>query len=412
LNQEKLSSHSKPSTRDGRRTALILTWLLGGYTMIGPFSISTYMPFFPDIAASLETNLVEVQLSLSVYLVGFGAMMLLHGPLSDSYGRRPVILLGLLTYTLASVGAALATSIEQLFIFRAIQGLAAGAGSIVGRAIIRDRLEGPAAQRLLSQVTMIFALAPAFAPVVGGWLHNGFAWQSVFVLLAIFGLVQLIASYAYLPETLPENKRSPMHPVALGKRYGTVLKNKPFWLLSIAVSSNFAGFFLYIASAPAFILDHLGLEADQFGWLFIPTMSGVMLGGYLSGRLAKHIGPQTTARYGYGVMFLATALNLSYNLLLPPVIPWVILPIVLYTTGMALAMPSITLLTLDLFQTIRGMVSSLQGFIQTMFLAFVSGVAAPLLLGNGVNLAAGMLGFLALGYAAWFTFQRQQRAST
>jgi DHA1 family bicyclomycin/chloramphenicol resistance-like MFS transporter len=378
--------------------------------MLGPFSISTYMPFFPEVAASLEATVVEMQLSLSVYLAGFGFMMLFHGPLSDAYGRRPVILLGLLTYTLASIGAVFATAIEHLIVLRALQGLSVGAGSVVGRAIIRDRLTGHGAQRLLAQVTMIFSLAPAIAPVIGGWLHDFFPWESVFFFLALFGLLQLMTSFAYLPETLPKDKRSPMHPVALSRRYATTFKSKRFWLLSIAVSSNFAGFFLYIASAPAFILGYLELDADEFGWLFIPAMSGVMLGSYLSGRLAKRLGPETTVRYGYTVMFMAAALNLSYSLTLPPLVPWVILPVALYTTGMALAMPSMTILTLDLFASMRGMVSSLQGFIQTMFITFVSAVAAPLLQGIGLNLAVANVAFMGLGALAWWIYTRQARS--
>lgn len=185
------------------------------------------------------------------------------------------------------------------------------------------------------------------------------------------------------------------------KRYGVVIRNPRFWLLSLAISGNFAGFFLYIASAPVFILEYLQLEADQFGWLFIPAMAGVMLGSYLSGRLAKPLGARRTVRFGYSTMLLAVVLNLAYNLWLPPAVPWVIAPVVLYTTGMALAMPSITLLTLDLFQTMRGLVSSLQAFIQTLFITLVSGVVAPLLSGTGTSLAVGMFGFLLLGGAAW-----------
>lgn len=389
----------------GRLEPLMLTLLLGGYTMLGPFSISTYMPFFPELAAGLNATPLQIQQSLSVYLAAFSIMMLFHGPLSDAFGRRPVILVGLLTYTIASVGAALATSIEPLLLFRVLQGLSAGAGSVAGRAIIRDRLEGHEAQRLLSHVTMVFSLAPAFAPVIGGWLHNIFPWPSVFLFLALLGLIQLTASYAYLPETLPREKRESLHPIGLLKRYGAVTRHWHFWLLSLAISGNFAGFFLYIASAPAFILEYLQLDADQFGWLFIPAMSGVMLGSYLSGRLAKPFGSRMTVRFGYGTMLVAALLNLAVNGWLPPAVPWVIAPVVLYTTGMALAMPSITLLTLDLFQTMRGLVSSLQGFIQTMFLTLVSGVVAPLLSGTGANLAAGMLGFLALGGIAWLVVE-------
>lgn len=402
---------SPPASTPKRRiqsSYLILVWLLGGYTMLGPFSISTYMPFFPDLAASFNATEVELQLSLSAYLGAFGFMMLFHGPLSDSFGRRSVILLGLLAYTLASVGAVFATSVTHLIIFRTLQGLCVGAGSVVGRAVIRDYLEGPEAQRLLSHVTMIFALAPALAPVVGGWLHNVFSWHSVFIFLAIFGAVQFATSYAFLPETHPKQARSPMRIKVLASHYGQVARSKRFWLLSLSVSSNFAGFFLYIASAPAFLLGYLELEADQFGWLFIPAMSGVAFGSYLSSRLAKQSSPRKAVRYGYFVMFVAVGLNLAMNAFVPPSIPWTILPVVIYTTGMALAMPGITLLALDLFPKIRGMASSLQGFIQTMFITFVSGVAAPLLSGVGIQLASGMAGFMGVGLISWLVYAKVQ----
>ncbi len=370
--------------------------------MLGPFSISTYMPFFPALMVSLSATQVELQQTLSAYLAAFGFMMLLHGPLSDAFGRRPVILGGLALYLAAAIGGALASSLGLLLFFRTLQGLSVGAGSVVGRAVIRDRLQGPEAQKLLSQVTMIFGLAPAIAPVFGGWLHNWFPWQSVFIFMALFSAVQLTASYFSLPETLPPQKRTSIKPAALMRGYSTVLGNKPFWLLSLALSCNFIGFFLYVSSAPVFVTKYLGLRQDQFGWLFIPAMSGVILGAYLSGKVAKRFAPAVTVRYGYFTMLVATVLNLAYNAFLPPVVPWVVLPVMLYTVGMSLAMPSITLLTLDLFPSMRGMAASMQGFIQTMIMTLVSGVVSPLLADSGLKMASGVFVFLMCGYFAWF----------
>jgi len=149
-----------------------LTLLLGSYTMLGPFSISTYMPFFPALMVSLGATQAQLQQTLSIYMAAFGFMMLLHGPLSDAFGRRTVVLVGLSVYLAASIAGALSTSLALLMLFRTLQGLSVGAGTVVGRAVIRDRLEGAEAQRLLSQVTMIFGLAPAIAPVFGGWLQK------------------------------------------------------------------------------------------------------------------------------------------------------------------------------------------------------------------------------------------------
>lgn len=385
-----------------------LAWLLGSYTMLGPFSISTYMPFFPVLMVSLGATQVELQQTLSAYLAAFGFMMLLHGPLSDALGRRPIILGGLTVYLLASIGGALADTLGVLLLCRTLQGLSVGAGSVVGRVVIRDRLEGPAAQKLLAHVTMIFGLAPAIAPVFGGWLQNWFPWQSVFIFMALFSGLQLVASYFSLPETLPRQQRTSLKPAALAQSYRTVLKSKPFWLLSLALSFNFIGFFLYVSAAPIFVIEYLGLSKAEFGWLFIPATAGIIIGAYLSGQAAKRLTPASTIGYGYLTMGVATVLNLAFNAFLPPVVPWVILPVMLYTVGMSFATPSITLLTLDLFPSLRGMSASMQSFIQTMVMTFVSGVFAPLVANSGMKMAFGVLGFLTLGYLAWNIFTRRE----
>lgn len=372
--------------------------------MLGPFSISTYMPFFPALMVSLGATQVELQQTLSAYLAAFGFMMLLHGPLSDAFGRRPVILAGLAVYLLASIGGALAGSLGFLLFCRTLQGLSVGAGGVVGRVVIRDRLQGPEAQKLLSQVTMIFGLAPAIAPVFGGWLQNWFPWQSVFIFMALFSGLQLVASYFSLPETLPPEQRSSMKLPVLGHNYSKVLKSKAFWLLSLALSFNFIGFFLYVSSAPTFVIQYLGLTKAQFGWLFIPATAGIILGAYLSGKVAKRSTPTATIGYGYLTMLIATVLNVAYNAFLPPVVPWVILPIMLYTAGMTFATPSITLMTLDLFPSMRGMAASMQGFIQTMVMTLVSAVVAPLVADSGLKLALGVSCFLAVGYLSWFAY--------
>lgn len=417
VSKHELNSTTRPetdsvsSTKPTKTEVTWLTWLLGGYTMLGPFSISTYMPFFPALMVSFGATQVELQQTLSVYLAAFGFMMLLHGPLSDAFGRRPIVLAGLMVYMLASIGSALSTSLGLLLFLRALQGLSVGAGSVVGRAIIRDRLEGPQAQKLLSHVTMIFALAPAIAPVFGGWLANWFPWQSVFIFMALFSFVQLLASYFHLPETLPPEKRTSMRMRELAHSYRTVLGSRPFWLLSLALSANFIGFFLYVASAPIFVIEYLNLSQSQFGWLFIPAMSGVIFGSYLSGKVADRFSRTTTVGYGYLIMLGAVILNVAYNAMFPPVVPWVILPIMLYTIGMSLAMPSITLLALDLFPAMRGMAASMQGFIQTMIMTFASGIVSPLLAESGLKMALGVLAFMAAGYLCWFAYFRHAGAN-
>ena len=158
----------------------VLAVILAALAMIGPFTIDTYLPSFPHIGAEFAATPAQLQQTLSLYLFTLALMTLFHGTLSDSFGRRPVILASLAVYALASIGCAMAASLPQLLLWHALQGFSAGAGIIVGRAIIRDSLEGHAAQRLMSLVTMIFSIAPAIAPVIGGWLQGAIGWRAIF----------------------------------------------------------------------------------------------------------------------------------------------------------------------------------------------------------------------------------------
>ena len=169
--------------------------LLASLSALGPFSIDTYLPSFPEIAEKLGATQLEVQQTLSIYLFSFALMTLWHGAISDRFGRRRVILAALVLFAVASAGCAFATRIEQLWFWRAMQGITAGAGIVISRAIVRDLFDGAAAQRLMSQITMMFALAPAVAPVIGGWLQTFFGWRSIFVFLVLSTVILLLACW-------------------------------------------------------------------------------------------------------------------------------------------------------------------------------------------------------------------------
>src|SRR5581483_3997588 len=167
------------------RRSWSLAALLASLAMLGTFSVDMYLPAFPAIEADLRATPLELQQTLSTYMVAYAFMMLWHGSLSDALGRRAVVLAGLLVYSIASLGCAIAGNIESLWLFRTLQGICAGSGLVVGRAIIRDRFHGPEAQRLMSQITMVFGIAPALAPIVGGTLLNLLGWRSIFWMLFV-----------------------------------------------------------------------------------------------------------------------------------------------------------------------------------------------------------------------------------
>src|SRR6476619_5901973 len=248
-----------------------LAFLLACLGMLGPFSIDTYLPAFSGIAQSLGASPVQMQQTLSAYLFGFAFMNLFHGALSDSFGRRPVVLWGIGMFTLASIGCAMSHTIGHMVFFRALQGLSTGAGMVVSRAVIRDMFPPAEAQKVMSQVTIYFGVAPAVAPIVGGWLFVHLGWHSVFWFLTGVGIVLWTANFKLLPETLHESHRQPFNVRNLMQGYWQLGSNMRFLLLALASGVPFNGMFLYVLAAPAFLGDHLGLQPQQFFWFFVLT---------------------------------------------------------------------------------------------------------------------------------------------
>ncbi|WP_137174207.1 multidrug effflux MFS transporter [Massilia sp. HP4] len=390
----------------------LLTVILACLGMIGALAIDTYLPSMPAIGAEFAVGPVAVQQTLSVFLFTFAFMMLFYGTLSDSFGRRPVILAALAVYTLASIGAAWAPSFGWLLVFRALQGLSAGAGSVIGQAIVQDRFSGPQAQRMMSHIMMVFGLAPAIAPILGGWLHVTFGWRSSFVFLAAFGAAMILLVAKMLPESLPVEKRQAFHPGTIGSNYLMVLRNPQFVFLALSVGLAFSGLSLYIGSASNFVMEILGLPETAFAWMFIPLVGGMVVGSAWGGKRAHASTPAAMMWTGYAVMALGVALNVGYHAFAPASVPWSVLPLFVYTFGLAVAMPAVQLTAMGLFPRNRGLASSMVGFIQMMAFALVSGLVAPLLFESALRLALGVAGGLALSFGAWRLSVRSAAAPT
>jgi DHA1 family bicyclomycin/chloramphenicol resistance-like MFS transporter len=376
----------------------VLLALLG---MLGPFSIDTYIPAFSGIAQAIGATPVEMQQTLSAYLFGFAFMNLFHGALADSFGRRPVVLCGIAVFTIASVGCALSETIGQLVFFRALQGLSTGAGWVVSRAVIRDMFPPAQAQKVMSQVTIYFGVAPAIAPVIGGWLFVHLGWHSIFWFLTAIGVALFIANYKLLPETLHVTQRQPFNVRNLMRGYWQLGSSARFLLLALASGIPFNGMFLYVLSAPSFLGEHLELAPTEFFWFFLLTIAGIMAGSFASGRLAGRIPPKQQIRWGFLVMVAVSIGNTVANLTFPAHASWALIPIALFAFGWALMVPVVTLLVLDLYPERRGMASSLQAFIGSASNGIVAGVIAPLVMHSTRALAVTSLLMMCVGLVAW-----------
>jgi DHA1 family bicyclomycin/chloramphenicol resistance-like MFS transporter len=384
-----------------------LAVLLASLGMLGPFAIDTYLPAFSGIATSVGATPVQMQQTLSAYLFGFAFMNLFHGALSDSFGRRPVVLTGIAVFAAASVGCALSQSIGALVFFRALQGLSTGAGIVVSRAIIRDMFPPADAQRMMSMVTIFFGIAPAIAPMVGGLLFVHIGWHAIFWFLAGVGLLMWIANYRLLPETLHVSQRQAFNVRHLMRGYLELGSSERFWLLALASGVPFNGMFLYVLASPAFLGEHLRLAPDQFFWFFVMTIGGITSGAWASGRLAGNITPRRQIRHGFLIMLLTSLVNVTANLLFEPSVVWALLPIAVFAFGWALMVPVITLMVLDLFPERRGMASSLQAVVGSVANGVVAGVVAPLVMHSALELAVASLLMMLVGLAAWIYLRQR-----
>jgi DHA1 family bicyclomycin/chloramphenicol resistance-like MFS transporter len=380
-----------------KSSTLLFSVVLASLAALAPFAIDTYLPAFPALESDLHASSLQLQQSLTFYLLPYALMTLWHGAISDSIGRIAAIKWGLGVFVIASIGCAFATNIETLWFFRALQGLSGGAGNVVARAMVRDLFSGPQAQRVMATVQMLFGIAPAVAPIIGGLLL-GIHWQAIFIFLALYSGVSLLAAMRYLPETMPVEKRLPLSAKQVIKDYRIIFRDKEFNYVVFAVGANFAGFFLYVLASPVFLVKHLGLSEYQFGWMFIPTVCGMVLGSYLAKRAAGKYAQGKVIKAAYLWMAAMVALNILVCFILPTNAVYNIAPVALFNVGMALAMPILSLVALDRHPKIRGTAASGQAFIQMLLSTVSAGLVVPLVWYAPSGLAIAMAGYMVFGW--------------
>ncbi len=381
-----------------------LSFVLGGLAMVGPFATDTYLPSFPAMAAHYDVSALAMQQTLSIYLFCYAFMMLFYGTLSDSFGRRPVILSALTLFGLSSLGATWAPNFEWLLFYRGLQGLSGGAGMVVGQAVVRDLLQGAAAQRMLAHIMMVFGIAPAVAPVIGGYLNVGLGWQANFFFLAGVAIVLIGLTVWQLPESLKIQERHDFDVKTLVNSYWMAWRNRPYRWGVMAAGFSFSGLALYVSSAANFVIEVLRLKETSFAWLFMPMIGGVVLGSALGARLAHRVSTVHLVAGGLGMMLVAALSNLLYSSQLALAVPWAVLPIFTLTFGMAVALPGLSMMTQGLMPRHRGLAASLQSFFQMLVFAAMSGFVAPAVFGQPLALAAVVLGGVVLAIACSWRF--------
>ncbi len=368
---------------------------------LGPISTDLYLPSLPSIAAELKADQAEIQLTLSVFLLGFATSQLIYGPLSDRFGRRPVFIGALVLYLLASLTCSFSNTIEELIILRFVQALGACAGPVLSRTIVRDVYRRDEAARIMSWMGMAMALAPAVGPVIGGQVEILFGWRANFLVLSGFSTLALLWLLLRLPETNRDLNMEAMQLPRLIRNYFGLLRNTRYMGYVLISTGSFSGIFCFISGSPFVLIDQLGLSPDVFGLYFAVIVVGYMAGTFLSAQFTLRLGLHRMIMIGSSVSFagglIAVGLSLFGELNLLNVVG----PFAVFTIGAGLTFPNNMAAALAPFPRIAGSASALMGFIQMIFASGVGVLISSYNDGTALSMTASLAGVTGMAFASY-----------
>ena len=384
--------------------------ILGALSAFGPLAIDFYLPSFPTLARAFATDVEHVQLSLAAYFAGLAIGQLAYGPMADRYGRRRPLLFGVVLFTLASLGCALAPNLEWLIAARFVQALGGCAGMVISRAVVRDLCDPLASAKVFSQLMLVMGLAPILAPLAGGVLLDVFGWQSIFFCLALFSALVGAGLAAWLPETLSDTQpRAPLRG-SLG-RYAALLRDREFIACGLAGGVAMAGMFAYIAGSPFVFIELYGVPAEHYGWLFGSNAAGFILAAQVNARLLRYRGPGFWLRRIVWVFFLSGVVLLGLALARPAQLWPLLIPLFIAIASLGCIPPNASACAMAHQGAQAGSASALMGSLQFCVAAGASSLVGVLHDGSAVPMAAviTLCGGLAT-LLAWYSGQVSRTA--
>jgi DHA1 family bicyclomycin/chloramphenicol resistance-like MFS transporter len=373
-----------------RPGSLALTSLLAVLTGIGPLSVDMYLPSWPDMARLLEATPSQVQLTMSVYLVGFGLAQLIYGPLSDRHGRKPVLLAAIVLFVLASIICTVAPSIELLIVARFVQAIGGAGMMVLPRAIVRDLYEGVYVAREMSRMAAVMALTPVAAPLLGGVLQTAFGWRSNFVCLTVFGLISAAMVWTLMPESLRSRAPEPISISAMTRVFGEFLRNQYFVAHLALGMCAFIGLFAWLSASGFVMQDVYGLSPLGFGLAFAVGSCGYLIGTFLASHLVTRIGIDRTIGIGSAAFAIGGAGAILALLFGFTSAASMVGPVSIYLCGLGLAFPLAQAGALLPFPKRAGAASSLVGFVQQVTGAITGAIVGNMLGQSAWPLAAGL----------------------
>ncbi len=389
--------HPGDSISNGRRALYIV--LLGALTALGPFTIDLYLPAFPVLERDFDTTAAAIQLTLTGTMIGFALGQLVVGPLSDKVGRRLPLIAVTALHVLASAAAALAPTLPLLSGARVLMGVGAAAGGVVAMAIVRDLFGGRRLVVMLSRLALVSGVAPVVAPLIGSWLLTLMPWQGIFVVLALYGVVMLITTLIFIPETLPAARRQDKGGATVLQRYRSVFSDRVFIGVLIIGGMTFSGLFSYLSASPFLFQQTHGLDAQQYGILFAVNSLGVVVGVQTASRLAARFGPQWVMAYSTAALLIAgTAIIVTDQLGLGL---WgTVVPLFFFMTACGFTFPNVQVLALDRHGKAAGTAASVIGATNFGVAGLISPIVGWVSQGAGITattMASVMVGCAVIG---------------
>jgi len=377
----------RPLPAAGGSAALIV--LLAVIGLLNSLGSDLLIPALPALRADLGIGECAAQQTIACFFAASAAMSLWYGAIADACGRRRTLLAALLLLSASALASPLVTGIEQLWLLRTLQGIGAGAGMVISRAVLNDLHQGASAQHLLGRITLLQTLSLLVTPVVGAWLAAHWGWRSVLASLGWATALLVLACWHWLPETLPPAARTPLHPRRLLGAYRGVLANGRFLRLSIAHVANWTSMAVYTVSAPTIVIAHLGRSATEVYLVYAPITLG-LVGGFLAfPLLRKCFGIGRLLGIAYTMLGSALLANLAFALLLPGQ-PIGLAPLAVYSFGLALALPPLLGQALEAVRRDTGVAASLQTFLQFAMIAVAASLLAPWWSSSPIALATGI----------------------
>ncbi|EFP94748.1 bicyclomycin/multidrug efflux system [Vibrio caribbeanicus ATCC BAA-2122] len=349
--------------------------LLGAIAAMTPLAIDMYLPAMPNIAKDLAVAESAVQMTLSVYIGAFAVGQLIHGPLADSFGRKPVLLIGIFFFAIASVLSAMVNSIETLMIARGFQGFAGAAVAVIIQAIVRDMFDREDFTRVMSFVTLIMTIAPLVGPLLGGHISVWLGWRAIFIILTVIAILIGIAVLRKIPETLSEKNKQSLRFGVVARNYLSLFKDPVAMGLILCSAFSFSGMFAFLTAGSFVYIDVYGVKPDHFGYFFGFNIVAMMVMTSLNGRLVKKVGSHFMLRLGLAIQFLA-GVGLFVSLLIGPEFWQLVLFIALYISTLSTIGSNASGLLLSHYPKMAGTASSLSGSLRFGISSLVGGLVA------------------------------------